>query len=81
MTYRHQEVIYILTTEDVNDVARELNMPRPSKRHYQSIRRSVERSFAYGPMNWHDAIVEALAQDSGLSVTKRSHRAKANKEL
>lgn len=73
MAYKQDEIIYLLTTEDVKNVARELRMPLPKKNQYQSIRKCVERSFAYGASNWHDVIVEALAESTVSDVRKRPH--------
>lgn len=71
MTYKEEEIIYILTTKDVDDVARELHIPRPSKSQYQAVRRSVERSFAYGPNNWHEAIGVALKAGIGIPSSEK----------
>lgn len=62
MTRKDDDVIYILTTEDVNSVAHDLHMPRLDRDQYRFVRRYVERLFAEGPLNWHDAIADALSE-------------------
>lgn len=62
MTYKDDDIIYILTTEDVNNVARDLHIRRPGRDQYRFVRKYIERLFAEGPLNWHDAIADALSE-------------------
>lgn len=65
MTYKDRDVIYILTREDVDHVARELIMRKPTEEQYRVVRKYIEDFYGQGDHNWHDAIADALSEAAG----------------
>ena len=71
MIYKDEDIIYILTKEDVDCVARELGMAKPTEEQYRMARKYVESFCGEGVYTWRDAIADALRDAKG--TERRRH--------
>ena len=57
MAYKQDDIIYILTKTDVNDVAKELGLSNLTAEHYRQAQKAVEGFCGEG---WYEAIEYGL---------------------
>ena len=62
MTYKDEDIIYILTKDDVDEVAKELGMGKPTEAQYRLARKYIENFCGEGVYIWKDALVDALRE-------------------
>ena len=62
MTYQDTDIIYILTKEDVDMVAKRLGMGKLTDEHYRMARKAVEHFCGDGIYSWSDAIADGLRE-------------------
>jgi hypothetical protein len=62
MAIKEDDIIYILTKEDVDDVAKHIGLSNLTDDHYQMARKFIE-SFCGDPVyDWVNAITDALKE-------------------
>ena len=59
MADKQEDIIYILTKEDVDDVAKQIGLSNLTDDHYRMAQKYFE-SFCDGPYSWFDAISDGL---------------------
>ena len=59
MADKQEDIIYSLTKEDVDDVAKQIGLSNLTDEHYRMAQKYFE-SFCDGPYSWFDAISDGL---------------------
>ena len=59
MADKQEDIIYSLTKEDVDDVAKQIGLSNLTDDHYRMAQKYFE-SFCDGPYSWFDAISDGL---------------------
>ena len=60
MTHKRDDVIYMHTKEDVDDVAESLKIRKLTEEHYRQAQKFIERFCEDGAYTWWGAIADAL---------------------
>ena len=59
MAINEEDVIYILTKADVEDIAKDIGITKLTELHYQKAQQFFD-SFVDGPYNWTNAVSDGL---------------------
>jgi len=60
MTYNDEDIIYVFTKTDVEDVAKEIGIRNLTDEHYRKAEKYLTSLCSDGAYTWTDAIADAL---------------------
>ena len=59
MAINEEDIIYVLTKTDVEDIAKDIGITKLTELHYQKVQQFFD-SYVDGPYNWTDAVSDGL---------------------
>ena len=69
MEYKDEDIIYILTKTDVDNIARVMGLKNLTAEHYRQVRKFFGYLCTDGPYTWRNAIEDGLKLAEGLQKT------------